>query len=825
MLLENYLKSACRNLLGHKLFSLINILGLAIGLAAVMLITLFVRDELSYDKFWSNSDNIYRQQFLGAVPGMEIVKFVNTPMVMREAFMRNFPQVTHAARLTPNNPTLTIGANFFQENVTLVDEDIKNIFNFNVTAGQISNAFTKNTDLVITESTAEKYFPGQNPIGQIININFEIFQRDYEVVAVIEDTPVNSMLEFKILAPLNETDFENTGMLTNWLALSSHFYFTLSKGSDIGLINDQMPDFIDREVIAFQNIPNKRTSEIIEIKSLNIEDLHLFAEGGGEMRPKGSIDTVYIFSAVSISILIIASINFMNLSTARASLRAKEVSMRKVLGATRKHLIVQFLGESILLTIISLLIAILFLELSLPFYNEILDKHLTIDYLSMDLFQIMMLGLLIGLVAGSYPAFFLSGFRPAHILKSNKSIDTKSSTNLRSSLVIIQFTVSITLFVSTAVVFSQMRYAQNLDLGYTKENLLVITTGNREAVNNKQDLLLSELKRLPNLINAAPSLLTPARNGENITQLRTADKSRDESLIINSTAVGYEFFETYNIPMRAGREYDENRADVMSTDDEIRAGTSNRGALILNESGVRRFALGLPEEAIGKILYQDFGDENESLQREFEIIGVIPDIYFDSLKKEIRAEAFFLDNKASFIMSVRFTGDPVTAAENIRAIWQRELPSVDFEYEFVIDRLSNQYTQEQGQMTMFSAFSGLAIFIACLGLFGLATFTAERRTKEIGIRKVFGAEIFQIIKLLVWQFSKPVLIANLIAWPIAYFTMSRWLESFVYKIDNIMIIALCLVAGLTALLIAWATVAFNSYSVARQNPINALRYE
>ncbi|MBL4603970.1 MAG: ABC transporter permease [Emcibacteraceae bacterium] len=804
---------------------MINILGLAIGLTAVMLITLFVRDELSYDNFWKNADNIYRPGFTGAVPGLEVVKFTTMPTIMRDAFMKDFPQVTHATRITRHYPTIRVEDISFQDSVRLIDADIINIFDFNIIKGDPEVTLSNTNGLVISETIAKKYFGNEDPIGKIISINFEVYERDYQVGTVIEDIPDNSMLDIAMLAPFIESDWKDTGMTTNWLALTSYFYFTLTDGSDIEELNAQMPAFIDRNFIAFESPDIEKESDVVSIKSINIQGIHLKAEGSGEMRPKGNMNTVIIFSAVSVLILIIASINFMNLSTARASLRAKEVSMRKVLGAARKHLIVQFLGESILLTVISLIIAIFFLEISLPFYNEILGKELSINYASADILQITILALFIGLVAGTYPAMFLSSYRPAHILRANKSIETKLSMKLRSALVILQFAVSITLFVSTAVVYGQMQYTQNRDLGYTKENLFIIETGNREAVNTKKEMLLTEIRRLPNVVSATTSFLIPGRDSGNITSLRTPDKERQETTIINSTQVGYEFFKTYKIEMLAGREYDKNRADQMPPTNDIRAGKGNTGSLILNESGLRRFGLGTPEEALGKFLYMNTGNDGEGLQREYEIIGIIPDTNFDSLKKEIRAEAFFLNSEQFDIISVRFTGDPTAAVENIRNIWQREFPSIDFEYEHVFERLINQYEAEQGQMTMFAAFSGLAISIACLGLFGLASFTAERRTKEIGIRKVFGADVFQIVKLLVWQFSKPVLIANIIAWPIAYLAMSRWLESFVYRVDDMVIIVLCLVAGLAALLIAWATVAGNSYAVARQNPIKALRYE
>jgi putative ABC transport system permease protein len=323
MLLGNYITSAIRNLLGHKLFSFINIFGLAIGLAAVMLITLFVRDELSYDGFWEKSDRIYRLHFTGAVPGMDVVKFVSMPAIMRDAFMKDFPQTEHSTRILRQLPTVNNNNNFYQEDVMMVDADINDIFNFKVISGDLNSALSNTTDLVISESIAKKYFGEENPIGKILPINFESFEHDYRVAAVIEDLPENSMLEIKMMVLFNESDWQGTGMMENWLALSSQFYFTLPEGANIDELNNQMPDFIDRNFIAFKGGAVDKESDVISINALNIKDLHLKTEAEGDFRPKGSMSTVIIFSAVSVLILIIASINFMNLSTARASLRAK----------------------------------------------------------------------------------------------------------------------------------------------------------------------------------------------------------------------------------------------------------------------------------------------------------------------------------------------------------------------------------------------------------------------------------------------------------------------------------------------------------------------
>ncbi|MCC3859908.1 ABC transporter permease [Pseudemcibacter aquimaris] len=824
MLLTNYFKSAYRNLLGHKLFSLINIMGLAIGLAAVMLITLFVRDELSYDTFWANADNIYRPQFEATVPGMETVNFVMMPAIMRDSFMKDFPQVTHAARLMRRTPNIKFGNTYFQDNFILTDKEIIDIFDFNVVAGSLDNALTKTTDVIINETLAEKYFGNDNPIGKIIPADFELYERDYEVVAVIEDTPENSMVDFQMIGLVNPDDWTETQTFTNWISLSNQFYFSVTDGTDISVINDQLPAFVERNFIALQNVKDKKISEMIFLEAVNIKDIHLKATGVGEWKPKGNMTMVIIFASVSVLILIIAAINFMNLSTARASLRAKEVSLRKVLGASRKNLIIQFLGESLMITFIALFIALLVVEVSLPTYNEIINKSLDINYISVDILELLGFAVLIGLTAGVYPAFFLSNFRPAHILRANKSSESKASSSLRSILVIFQFTISITLFVSTAVVYGQMQYAKNIEFGYDEENMLMVYGGWRDEVSQKRELLITEFERLPNVTSVTTSFLRPGREGANITGYRTADMDVNDSTVINNTMIGYGFFETYGVKLLAGREYNQDRPDAIADDDDIKNGASAHGAVMINEAGLGRYGFSSPEEAVGEYLYQDIGDDG-NFQREFEIIGVIPNVYFDSLKYEIKPEVFQLSVERFGTFSIRFTGDPVSIVDDVRNIWNQELQTVEFEYEHVIDSLAGQYEKEEGEMTMFATFSGLAIFIACLGLFGLASFTAERRTKEIGIRKVMGASDIQIVKMLIFQFSKPVIIANIIAWPVAYLAMSRWLESFVYRIDDMIIIALCLFAGLTALLIAWATVAGNSYSVAKENPIKALRYE
>ncbi|MEZ5758520.1 MAG: ABC transporter permease [Emcibacteraceae bacterium] len=824
MLLKNYTISAWRNIYNHKLFSMINILGLAIGLASCMLIALFVRDELSYDKFWKNADNIYRMHQTFLPSGRPPMVFSASAGPIIHALEKDFPQVTHASREARQKATFIQNNRYFDERLTLADPDFVNIFDFTVIAGDLERTINDPNGLIINQSLADKYFPGGNALGQTLTINADVFEREFMIGAVIEDMPENSQLNTVAIVKIVEEEWKSQEwMFDSWFSVNSHLYFTVAPGTDIDDINKQMPAFIDRN---FEDGgSDDPVSSFVILNSQNIKDLHLLGPTNGEYQKMGSMTTVLTFSAVAVLILIIASINFMNLSTARASGRAREVSLRKVMGASRKNLITQFIGESVFITLFALFTAIVMVEMALPVYNKILGKELTFHYASFDIVIMLSLAFIVGILGGIYPAMVLSGFRPAEILKTNQSHDSNASLKLRSALVIFQFAVSITLFVSTAVVYGQMLYAKNKDIGFDKENLLVIKNLYRDAAVEKRQLLVDEYRHLPNVSHVTWSNDAPGVPTENNTTLRTPEMPQNKTLLIGNRTVGYDFFETYGIKMLSGRTYDINKNDRRAEAEEIRAGNGFTSSLIINETAVHRFGFKSPEDAIGKILYRPIGNNGEELTREYQIIGVTPDIYLDTLKKEIRPEMFELMSEYAQYISVRFTGSPAAIVDETRAIWEREIPTIPFEYNHTIDQLYEQYQAEQGEMTMFAAFSGLAILIACLGLYGLASFTSERRTKEIGVRKVLGASVIDIIKLLVWQFTKPVIIANLIAWPVAYYSMSIWLESFAYRIENIFILGFCVLAGVSALLIAWATVAGNSMRVARANPIKALRYE
>ncbi|TKB43369.1 ABC transporter permease [Thalassotalea mangrovi] len=827
MLLANYFQTGWRNLLKNKLFSLINIVGLAIGLAACALILMFVKHETSYDNFWQNADKIHRSHVTFSIPGRDPMHATSAPGPLIHALKKDFPEVEYATRIGGWGPTINHNGQVFVEQIKLVDADFAKMFSVDVLAGDLELALSDNSSIVLNESLAKKYFGDSNPLGQVLSLDFNFFKKDFQVGAVIADTPRNSQLDLPALILIDESAWEEQNwMFHGWFSVNAQLYFQTQQASDLDSINRQFDDFANRN---FPKMPiggdDAKASDFIKLSAMNIQDLHLNAIGFGEMRPQGSKTTVITFSAIAMLILLIACINFMNLSTAHAANRAKEVSLRKVLGATRSNLITQFLGESVLMTLISVLLAFVMVELALPFYNETLNQELVVSYDPSTIATLLGLAISVGVLSGLYPAFILSGFRPATVLKANKSAETGASLRLRAALVIFQFAVSIGLFIATSVVYSQMQYAKQMDAGFNKDNMLVVNRVSREEASNKRELLLKEIAKNPQVTAITYSNETPGNTNENNTMMRTPEMAEEDALLMGQRAVGYGFFKAYEINLIAGRTYDKNRADVSPTDEQLRAGEKFPGSIVINESALRRFGFKDAQSALGKTLITGRGDPEENLSVDLTIIGVVDDVHFNSLHATIRPEVYPLSADFGNSISVRFTGSPEQLVKDVETLWRQEIPGVPFSYSFVEDNIAELYQSEQGEATMFAAFSALAILVASLGLFGLASFTADRRTKEIGVRKVMGAGVFDIVKMLMWQFSKPVMVASLIAWPVAFYFMSDWLEAFVYRIDTSLIIAMCGLAALFALCIAWVTVASNSIRVARANPIKALRYE
>lgn len=812
-MLKNYLMIAWRNIVGSPLFSAINIIGLAIGLACCITITLFVRYELSYDQHWQNADRSYRvtRDFYGNNLRLAAVAPNVAPLLEED-----FQEVEAATRiLTPGQVTLTIDDERYQEeNLVIADPDVFEFFDLRFIEGNARSALDQPDKLVLTESAATRYFGSADPIGQTVNL---MGQADLRVSAIIEDLPHNTHMRFDMLTSmLSIPIILGPEELENWGSNNYYTYIRLPAGYDYAALEANFPAFLDRH----------RGEGDSEGNALNLQpltDIHLYSNRDGEWQANGSAAVVYTFSAVALVVLLIACINFMNLTTARSTQRAREVGIRKVVGASRGQLVTQFLGESVLLTALAMLLAIALVELTLPFVASYLEKPLVFSLVNPVLVATLLVGVIVvGLLAGSYPAFFLSHFRPADVLKGAAS--SAGSTMLRKGLVVFQFAISVTLLIATGVVIAQMQYVRNYDLGYDESRNIVSRLpffapmwetyeplkAALEAHSGIESVVFSS--RVPGMQNLDGSGYVP--EGEQITM--------DSVRGLADIKVDYQWFDHYDVPLIAGRAFRENERRIeMPTEDN----PVTQGYAVLNESAARVFGW-TPEEAIGKILRQPMSrDLDRFVDRE--VVGVIPDIHFSSLHDEMKATVYAEPNENyGRRISVKLApGNPQAAIAHFEKTWSEIVPDEPPQWEFLDSRIDALYRAEERQAQMFGVFAAFAIFVATLGLFGLASFTTERRTKEIGIRKVMGATVKDIVLLLTGDFTKLVVLANVIAWPVAFYFMRDWLNRFVYQAPFSEWAWMFFVSAVIALAVAWITIAAQASRAARARPVLALRYE
>lgn len=835
---KNYLITAWRNIIKNGMFSLINISGLALGLMSCILIMLFVREETGFDQWLTDSDRIVRMHSAYYNPDNPPFLTVRSAGNMMEA-VRDYAknEVEDGVRLIRFGVSVRKDDSAFAEQVTLVDGSFFNIFDLPFLHGSKDSSFNKPYDLVITEDTAIKYFGRTDVVGEVMTVCCVGPEPStVPVSGVIENLPEASHLGLDMLVYLDPTIVENNSGLNTWTSVNVYTYFKMRPGISLEQFQQRLTYWVDNEspfVQMFKNntdelAANEKISDNMRHKLMYLEDLHLRAreDAGnmGDLSPMGDKTLIITFSIVAALILLIACINFMNLSTARVSHRAREVAMRKVLGASRGQIALQFLGEAIVLVLLSLILALALVELLLPLYNQALGRQLELNLFS-DLklvFALLGLGLLIGLVSGSYPAIFLSGFQPGHLLRSSKGSESKTSSSLRLTLVVVQFATSVTLVVCTAVIYAQTQYAQSVDVGYVSEDKLVL---NIRGAGDYKQTLKHELLKLPEISSVVYSSESPTQDNENNNYFTLLDGDHvvgeNPKLILNYHDMGYGFFEAYAVKPLAGRLFSEDFGS-----DEIKQDTDGQNvqlsaSVILNESALHKFGFTSPEQAIGKTL-----ESGNYKGQALTIIGIVPDIYFRSIKFGVRPTAYTMNTNRLSVASLTFSTNNVAALmEKVESIWKQTVPMQPIDLQFLDEMMKAQYAEESIQLKMFSVFSLLAIVIACLGLYGLASFTTERRTREIGIRKVMGASVKDIVALLIWQFSKPVIIANLIAWPVSIYAMLVWLESFSYRIDTLWLGPICFVVGGSLLLVAWATVGGNAAKVARANPIKALRQE
>ncbi|MBO6504815.1 MAG: ABC transporter permease [Kordiimonadaceae bacterium] len=826
------------HVLKNRLFTVINVFGLAIGLMSCILIMLFVRDELTYDRFIPEGERVVRLHSAFYAPNRPPFITVRSAGRMKDAILNYASGDLEAGvRLFVNDTTVIRDEEAFSENIIFADTSFFDVFSLPFAHGNLENAFQNSGDLVISEETAIRYFGRTDVVGETLTTCCMASERvSFRITGVIKDIPQASHLRINMLVALDPAWFAPfPNILDTWTSVNVFTYFKMKEGVTAAQVKERVYTWLDNESIFTENpqLQGAAPSTVIRPNVMPLLDIHLQArnEAGtiGDMGPMGDYDLVVTFVVVAFLILVIASINFMNLSTAKASKRAREVALRKVMGATRRQVAWQFLGEAVAIAFVSLLVALVGVELSLPIYNEAIDKELTLDLFS-DLPVLLMLlagAVITGVISGSYPALYLSRFLPARILKSNKSSEGNGQVGFRSMLVVFQFAVSIALVICTAVVYGQTMYARSLDLGFSYEGKLALTSLQAASSPEQAQTIVQALSQIPNVESVVASSEVPSQDNENNTAFTIVGGEEgatdNDGVVLNYHTFGFGFLEAYGIEPIAGRTFSEEfgtDAIEQIPQEEDRIGTAS---VILNETAVRSLGFPTAEDAVGKTLRANVF---LSGTHDFTVIGVVPDVYFRSVKYGVRATAYWVRPQSYNVATIAFnTADIPTLIENVEEVWRQQMPLAPISYEFLSEMLAAQYDQENRQAELFAAFTVLAIVVACLGLFGLASFTAEQRTKEIGIRKVLGATIRDIVQLMVWQFSRPVLIANLIAWPAAWYFMSDWLDGFSYSLGDSYIWMAAAGAGTTALLIAWVTVAGRAFRVAQTNPISALRYE
>jgi putative ABC transport system permease protein len=827
---RNYLSVALRSLARHKVHAFINVFGLAVGLAACLLILIYVRYESRYDDWLPGADRVFQVQTVSTDPDeAESPLDQYTHGMIAESFAREFPQIDAITRLDPVNPVLLREGQPSFARIWLTDENFFRVLPLPLIRGDAATALAGMDSLVVSHSEAINRFGTVDAIGQTITAVRRGEQQALRVTGVFEDIPRASHMAFAMLGRMPEAERTECG----WGCVSSFVYLKLRPGADAAAIARRLPLWERRAIpTAGAGVQQQPVAERFDWRLVNLRDVHLSGAPGVLERPGNDRTTLLTFAIVAVLILGMATINFVNLATARASQRAREVALRKVLGATRSQLIAQFLLESVLVTGIAVALAIAAVELALPWVAAALDADLEVRWLGGDgiAMPVIALWAVVGVAGGFYPAIYLSRYRPAEVLKANKSTAEPLGTGrLRSILVVIQFAVSIGLMICTMIVYSQTTFAQRSDLGFDREGLIQIGNVNRAAVIPQTETLMRQIARIDGVEAVAGSNVRVAMDQPLTATVQVPGRAQAET--IGFYSVSPEFFETLRLRTLAGRPLSRNFANddasVPLEPEEAAAAAqralTERGAnVVVNAAAARRLGSADPAAAIGRqVRVTLFGSSAPPVP--VTIVGVVADSRFRSIREPVEAEMFFDRRIYNNIVVRSRVADAQAVRERVAALWRQLVPDVPFEADFADRALAQLYAAEAGRARTFAAFAALAVAIACLGLFGLAAFTAERRTKEIGIRKVFGARTIDIVGLLAWQFAKPVILANLIAWPLAWWAMRGWLNGFDARIA--LGPAPFLIAAATALVIAVGTIAGHAVRVSRTNPTHALRYE
>ena len=804
-MLKHYLTVALRNLRRHGVYSALNIAGLAIGIASCVLCLLFIQEELSYDRHHENADRIYRVTVDLHTVGQPMRPFAISSPPMAEAIEENFPEVLASVRFCPyfegglpGPVSVSRGENRFYESFFWVDPSVFEVFTFPLLAGNSDTALVEPYSLVISESLAQKYFGRIDVVGELMKLDTGFSESDYKVTGVMENVPETSHMHFEALASFSTLESETDERITfdQWLAFDMYTYLLLPEDYPGEELEAKFPDFIE-------SLGGAEARELLTWRLQPLTDIHLHSDMISEAETNSDVSYLYIFAAIALLTLVTACINFINLSTARAGDRAREVGMRKVVGAHRTQLVRQFLGESIVVTLLALALGLVLARLALPVLNELTNKSLSLAALAQpaSLLVLVAVVLTVGVLAGMYPAFFLASFRPVEVIKGSVFSGGNRGVFFRRALVVAQFTISIVLIAATAIVADQLSFMKTQQLGVDLENIVVLPVRDT-ALRDRYEVVRREIVRNPEVLSAALSSIVFGKQPPNIS-LRV--EGIEDFMSIDTIVVDQEYLDTFGLEVVAGR----------ALSSEIPSDTKD--AFLINETAVRAMGWSTPEEALGK-------EVNWSNSKEGRIVGVVKDFHYRPLRFSIQPLIMHVRPLVfHYVFARTEPGDVTASLQSLEQTWRRVMPNRPFEYYFLDDHFARMYRVEESLGKAFGYFALIAIVVACLGLLGLAAYTAQKRTKEIGVRKVLGASPGSILLLLSKEVTWLVLIAAAVAIPIAYLLMSRWLEDFAFRIS---LSPWHFIPGaLAALAIAWITVASQAWRAASARPVDTLRYE
>ncbi|MDB5199417.1 MAG: macrolide export ATP-binding/permease MacB [Chitinophagaceae bacterium] len=805
-MIKNYLKIAFRNLMKYKFISFINLFGLTIGLTCCLLILAYILHEVSYDRFQPYADRTYRiSRSFHNDRGVVSLNLGAIAPPFGPLLKNEFPEIEKMTRLLPNGNTAFVyeDKKFYEKSVFFADENFTDVFKVDVIRGNPKKALENPFSIMISDELAKKYFGSNDPMEKMVKLDNNL---SCKVSGVFKPFPSNTHLHPDVLISFNTLKdsvlYGQKNLETNWGNNSFLTYVVLPKNTDPKNLESKFPAFLDKYYHFPQEPSGFKGSKFTHLALGKLTDIHLRSHLDYEVEENGDIKRVYIFSVIALFILLIACINYMNLSTARSVLRAKEIGIRKTVGAEKKEIIAQFLSESVLVAWFATILAFTFTTLLLPWMNEISGQQIGLNILLkwQVLLPLFLAPFVVGIISGLYPALFMSSFQPVQVLKGLFKVS--GNVSLRKALVVIQFAISIVLIICTVVVFKQLRYMQDKSLGFDKDQVI---TMNNPAFANQFESFRNELLQNPDIKNVTRSSRIPS--GRLLDAMDVAvpvgDTVKPLQIDLKFLAVDYNFIPAYNMKIIAGRNYSNSYA-------------TDSSGFIINETASGTLGFKTPSEAVEKPLVYA-GNKGK-------IIGVAKDFNFESLHEKIPSLLLLVNRNLYNAISIKLSGGNISASiASIEKTWKKFLPETPFAYTFLDDRFAKVYESEQKQKTIFTSFAFIAIFIACLGLFGLSAFTISQRVKEIGIRKVLGAEVNSIVALLSKDFLKLVLIAIIIASPIAWFVMNQWLQDFAYRISIPWWIFLF--AGIVAMIIAFVTISFQAIKAAMANPVKNLRTE